>query len=273
MKTGVRGGISDTEYHSCRDSLSASGAKLLLPPSCPAKFKYRMDSPPVSKPEFDFGRLSHKMVLGEGAQITEIGAPDYRTQTARALRDEAIANGEIPALTSEIAKARDMAIAVRKHPIAGPLFTDGYAETSLYAVDPDTGVNLRARPDYMKTGDSRTKIIDFKTAADANPETFGRTALRWGYEIQMAWYITVAQLLKLDADPAFLFVCIEKTPPYLVSVMELDTEAFNLGKRRMREAIDIYQRCMETGEWPGYPLGISPISLPSWATDEEMEIA
>jgi hypothetical protein len=266
MKTGVHGGISDAEYHSCRDSLSASGAKLLLPPSCPAKFREYMGSPPKPKPEFDFGKLAHKLVLGEGEDIVEVEAADWRGKDAREARDKAHADGKIPALTAELNRAHDMNMEVRIHPIAGPLLNaEGHSEVSLFTRDPDTGVNLRARPDRMTNGGDRVTILDYKTAADANPATFGRTAEKWGYHIQFAWYVTVARLLKLDDNPAFLFVCQEKTPPYLVSVCELDGEAFDLGRRQMQQAIGIFKSCTDMDAWWGYGPEIHSVSLPPWA--------
>ncbi len=58
-------------------ALSCSGAKLLLPPSCPALFRYRQDHP-EHKDVFDFGSAAHKMVLGAGPPIALVDAPDWR---------------------------------------------------------------------------------------------------------------------------------------------------------------------------------------------------
>jgi hypothetical protein len=262
---GVHADIPDTEYHSL-PSLSSSGAKLLLPPSTPAKFRERMDNPPPPKPHFDFGHLVHKLVLDAGSDIEVIDAEDWRSKAAREARDQAHAEGKIPALKDEYRQAVLMRRAVRYHPIAGSLFDSGDAEMSLYTTDPDTGIKLRARPDWMtQRRDGRLWLVDLKTCADADPETFGRTAHKWGYHLQFAWYHTVARLLELDESPAFVFVNVEKEPPYLVSVCELDLDAYQLGRADMRRAIRIYQQCTETGVWPGYAEDVHSISLPPWA--------
>lgn len=267
MTTGLDGiypDMPERDYHA-DPSLSSTGAKLLLPPSCPAKYRERMDNPPNPKPNFDFGHLVHHVVLRKGAPIAEIGAADYKTQAARKLRDLAHENGEIPALTHELTQATFMASQVFAHPVAGPLLTSGDAETSLFTTDPDAGVRMRARPDWMTQRDGRLWLVDLKTTVDANPDTFGRAAHKWGYHIQCAWYCTVARLLELDESPAFVLVCVEKEPPYLVSVCEFDMDAYLLGRKQMQQAIQTYQRCMETGEWPGYDQTIHSISLPPWA--------
>ena len=88
-RDGIYGWVPEALYHRDSGSLSFSGAKLLLPPSCPAKFKERMDNPPKPKRIFEFGHLVHLEVLGKGVDTVEIDANDYRTKAAREARDRA----------------------------------------------------------------------------------------------------------------------------------------------------------------------------------------
>jgi hypothetical protein len=270
--------VPEDIYHTDRSSLSQSGAKLLLPPSTPARFRWVMDNPPAPKPVFTFGQLAHKLVLGKGAVIAEIDAPDYRTKAAQEQRDAAYEAGEIPALTHELAKAREMYRAVQKHPVAGRIFLlEGKPEVSMYTDDPDTGVRLRGRADWLTNGQmidigDRLVIVDFKTSITARPEDFARSVANYSYHLQAAWYLDLAKRLGLCTSPVFLFVVVEKLAPHLVSVIELDSEAIAQGRRLRRKAIDTYQDCMTSGKWPGYSDEIVPIALPLWAVDEdEME--
>lgn len=263
LPDGVYPDITDTTYHQM-PHLSSSGAKLLLPPSVPAKYREHIDNPPEPKPHFDFGHVVHTLVLTKGPEFAVIEADDWRGKYAREQRDKAHAEGKTPILSADFDVAFAMEEAVRDHPIAGPLLAEGDPETSLFVTDPDTGVKLRARPDWMTHQDGRLWLLDVKTAADANPDSFGRTAERFAYYLQFAWYVTVARLLELDESPAFLFINIEKTPPYLVSVCELDMDAYQLGRKHMRQALDTYKQCAESGEWPGYPSEIHSVSLPPW---------
>lgn len=267
---GLHAGVPEAVYHADRGSLSQSGAKLLLPPSTPAKFRYRIDNPPAPKRQFDFGHAAHKFVLGEGEEIVPVYAEDWRTKGAKEQRDSAHAEGKIPLLSSEIERAMEMAAVVAAHPLAGPIFTEGRPEMSMCAIEPDTGVLLRGRADWLGSGrvldlGDRLLIADYKTAVDADPRTWGRKALDYGYHLQFAWYITLARLLDLDDSPIFLNVCQEKEPPYLVSVNELDAEFYQLGREQMQLAIAIYADCCERDEWPGYPAEIHPVSPPPWA--------
>jgi hypothetical protein len=264
--------LPDAEYHADRGTLSFSGAKLLLPPSCPAKFREHMDNPPKPKPEYTFGHAAHALVLGKGAEILEVDAPDWRSKAAREARELAC-NGVAPMLTHELATARKIAKAVHDHPDAGPLFAQGDAEVSLYATDERTGVKLRGRTDWLTTIDGQLWIVDFKTSDTAEPDRFSRKGAAYRYHCQHAWYVDLVKAVGLSAAPRFVDVVVEKVPPYVVTVMEFDLLSVDEGRRFNREAIDLYAECVRTDTWPDYGPGIHTISLPDWMLDDEIVIA
>lgn len=277
---GMHPSISDTDYHADRDALSSTGARLLLPPSTPAHFKQWRDNPPMPKPDYTIGHVVHMLVLGKGVDIVEVDAADWRTKAAREAREEAHIAGKAPVLSHELAECRKMAAAVLTHPIAGPIFLDprGDSEVSFYATDPETGVRLRARVDWLhygdKRGNGRLTLVDFKTSKIGEPQQFARReAAAYGYHIQEAFYRHVVDTLKLAVDPRFLFVVVEKQPPYLVSIVEFDMPSINEGRRKVREAIDTYHHCTTNDDWPGYGDDVTLISLPDWALEDEMVIA
>lgn len=265
---GVFDGIPEDAYRS-RRALSYSGAKLLLPPNCPALFRWRMDNPPPPKDSFDFGHAAHKELLGQGQPIRYINEKTWQTKAAKDGKAEAYAAGEIPLLEKDRGVIEGMVSAVRAHPLASRLFEAGEAEQSLFWQDEETGVNLRARLDWLTypagaRNGSRAYCVDYKTSITANPSKVGKIVSDFGYQIQDVFYRAGLVALDVDPDPAFLFTFQEKTPPYLVSVVEIDEEARSVGRQLMRQAIEIYQRCMENDDWPGYPGGVSTASLPYW---------
>ena len=275
-ENGTFAGIPNEDYHHDTTSLSSSGARLLMPPSCPAKFRQRMDGPPEYKAVFDFGTVAHSLVLGEGCDFVAIDAPDFRTKAAQQERDKVRKDGKTPILQCDLERATAMAAVAWTHPMAGELLgAKGKAEVSLYADDPETGVRLRARPDWMTEAydASRLWIVDYKTTVTARPDDFARKAADFGYHMQAAWYIDVATILGLCDQPAFVFVAQEKEPPFLVSVVEFDAEAIAEGRALNRQAINLFKRCTDTGEWPGYGDHIHPISLPHWAFKAQTTIA
>lgn len=252
-------------------SLSVSGAKKLLPPSCPARFAYDRAHPPLPTHAMEIGTAAHKLVLGIGAQLVLIDAKDYRTKAAQDTRDAARAAGKVPLLPDQLAQAKAMAAAVRAHPVAAALFNpDGGApERSLFWQDELTGVWLRSRLDWLphqvRAWGQRMVIADLKTTAAADKASVTKHMHNYGYFQQAPFYSDGVRALGLDDDPAFVFVFVESDPPHLISVAQLDHEAMEAGRALNRIAIERYRDCMEAGVWPGYSTEIELISLPPWA--------
>lgn len=274
---GIYDGIPDAVYHADPvpgGSLSNSGARKLLAPSCPARYAYEREHPPASRPDFDFGHAAHRLTLGTGLDIAVIDAPDWRTKAAKEQRDAAYAAGRAPMLTGEYARAQAMVTALRQHPLAAALLdpATGRAEQSAFWVDEQAGIWRRARYDWLRDqAGGRVIVVDYKTTDSADPDHIRRAIHNHGYYQQDPWYLDGIKALDVADDPAFLFVFQEKAAPYLVTVVELDEYDRAAGRDRNRRAIDVYARCVATGEWPGYASDILPISLPAWAhrTEEQ----
>ncbi|MBE5485495.1 hypothetical protein E3G42_003825 [Mycobacteroides abscessus] len=280
---GLYAGIPDEVYHADRTSLSSSGARALLAPSSPEIFHYQQRQPPEPKPQYDFGHVAHKFVLGEGADICELdpavhglnkdGSP-AKSPTATAMwqaaAEEARKAGQIPMHIAEVAKAKAMAARVHEHPLAGPLLADGTPELSGYWHDRETGVRLRFRPDWLPNpGRGRLIVVDYKTSSSAYPGHFAKAAAEYGYHQQAPWYLDGLAACEIADDAAFLFVVQSKTAPYPITVVELKPEDIDLGRRRNRKAIDLYAQCVADDHWPGYGDHVHSVSLPSYATYQQ----
>lgn len=272
----VRDGMPVDEYHD-HNSLSSTGARKLLPPSCPAQFRYDREHPPLPKREFDFGHAAHKLVLGDGPDIDVLEFDSYQTKAAQQQRDEAYGMDVVPLLRHEYEQVEAMAAAIRQHPVAGPLFTPGTGipERSIFWTDKGTGVRCRCRPDWLKQLPGLTVCVDYKTAKDASPDGFSKAIQTYGYHQQDAWYLDGLEAAGLADDGArFLFVVQQKTAPYLITVRELDTQTRDIGRARNERALRIYADCQTTGQWPDWtgPVDTIPtISLPTWAAIREAE--
>lgn len=264
------------KYHADKSSLSSSGARKLLPPGCPAQFKYDRDHPQPPKKHFDYGHAAHKLVLGDGPDITILDFDNYQTKAAQQQRDEARRRGAVPLLRHEYEQVEAMAAAIRQHPIAGPLFAPGtgIAERSIYWTDPATGVRCRCRPDWLKQLPGLTICADYKTIADASPETVAKAIRDHGYHQQDPWYLDGIQAALDPEDVRFLFVFQAKTPPYLITVRELNQQSRDIGRAKNERALRVYAECTATGVWPDWtgPLTEIPtVSLPAWAVIREAE--
>jgi hypothetical protein len=275
---GLYAKISDLIYHSDPDSLSSSGARLLLPPSTPAHFRESQDTESAPKRTYDFGHAAHKMVLGEGGQLVMLDPAKHGLTkegkvspkpascglwiaTAAKARNE----GKIPLPKSEIQKAQRMAGQVYAHPLASKLLLQGTAEVSGYWHDDATGVRCRFRPDYLPDRPGRMICVDYKTAEDASQAAFERACAAYGYHIQDAWYREGLRETEISDDAGFVFIVQEKKPPFLVNVFQLEPEHVDLGRRQMRRAIETFADCRDKKDWPGYGSGLTTARLPGYA--------
>lgn len=277
VNDGIYPRIPDTVYHGDPYSLSSSGARTLI--SCtPAKYLEDRNTPPKPKPHYDFGHAAHLMVLGAGAQLfimdptkhglTKDGkvaavpaATSMWKQTEQAAREA----GKTCIRKDQLDVVQRMAGKVFTHPVASTLLAAGTPEVSAYHHDDETGVRLRARFDFLPDRPGkRLIIVDYKTADDASQEAFEKAVARFGYFQQQPWYVDAAIEQGLDDDPGFLFIVQEKTPPYLVAVHQIEPDWVDYGRRRNREAINLYSECLATNTWPGYSEDIHTAVMPAW---------
>jgi PDDEXK-like uncharacterized protein DUF3799 len=251
-------------------SISSSGARRLLPPSCPAKFRWAADHPEEHSNQFDVGHAAHNLVLGTGPELVDVDAANYKTKKAQDARDEAYADGKVPLLPKERDQVEDMALALHHHPVASKLFQPGrgLAEQTLVWRDRRTGIMRRAMLDWLpdeESAKSRMIVPDYKTCASAEPSKIEKAIYDHGYHMQGDWYLDGIYELGLAKHAAFLLVFQEKEPPYVVTVVQIHPETLLAGHTLNTYAIEVYRRCTEAGRWPGYTDEVYLGRLPAWA--------
>lgn len=249
-----------------------SGLKTIL--DCPARYRWERDHR-TDTDAYDFGHVVHGMVLGVGEPSSRLDFPDRRTKLYREAADAARAAGTIPLLASVYDKAERCADAIREHPLAGPIITrDGHSEVTVQWVDERTEIPCKARIDRVTvTPDDTHWLVDLKTVGQtANPRRFGKVAGEYGYHIQAAFYLdgyaTAADIP--HEQVRWLNVIAETSAPHMVSVTEFDAEALNTGHTDYAAALDVWQHCYATDDWPGYTLTESAVvSLPYYLTHRQ----
>jgi exodeoxyribonuclease VIII len=152
-----------------------------------------------------------------------------------------------------------IAESVRNHPRARVLLSQGQPEVSVFSKL--NGTLVKCRPDWLRDDGI---IVDLKTTQDASPAEFARSAWKYRYHVQAAFYTDVCLSAGI-AVRSFVFVAVETKPPYLVACYVLNPLDLELGREAYRRDLDTYQRCVYTGEWPGYSEDIKTLELPAWA--------
>ena len=275
IEPGLHEGIPNQTYHlglrSDPKPLSSSMAKALVTKS-PAEFKWEQEHR-IEKDAFDEGQAVHELVLEGGFKTIDVYDFDsWRTKESQTAKAESYANQRHPMLRKDIGRIEAMANAVQSSKLASSVFTQGRPEVSALVQDPESGIWLQARFDWLTLG-KQPRIADLKTSAKgANPRSFCREIAERHYHLSMAFYRRVLMLLGYD-DPQLMFVVVGKAAPHLVSVFDISVSDRIVGDLLVSKAIATYAACLESGEWVGYDTEIHATSLPAWAAYEAEEIA
>jgi exodeoxyribonuclease VIII len=252
--------MSNDDYHA-HPSISKSGLDLI--DISPAHFK---KSERTETPAFKKGTLMHCAILEpdflEARYFGMTETIDRRTKIGKAkyAEYEAKADGRILVTADEMKMSLRVRDEVSQHKIAGQLFSGGVSEISIFSQLHGTGV--RCRPDYL----NGPIAVDLKSTEDA-AGGFIRSVSKYRYFVQHPFYTDIASNEGIEIDH-FIFVVIEKSEPYGICVYELDDDAVHYGRKRYMENLDVYQRCRDSGEWPGYEQTIKTLSLPRYLIND-----
>lgn len=278
---GIHADISEAAYHAdpCpAPSLSSSIARLLLrrSPLHAWHAHPRLNPQPDERDgteASDAGSILHKMLLGKGADITVIDAPDWRTKAAKEAREAAREAGHTPVLKAALAElhdaARDIRHQLQSHPEGCMLFEPGIPEATL--IWREGPVWCRARIDYL-LHDDRAPPLDLKTTKlSAAPGEWERRLIT-EYAIQCAFYRRGLAALR-RATPAMRFIVGEQDAPHAVAVMCAAPSLQAWADAEVERAIGLWSRCITRGEWPGYPPHTAHIEAPGWLLSQQEERA
>ena len=85
------------------------------------------------------------------------------------------------------------------------------------------------------------------------PNDFMRDCVKYHYDLQTAMYRDGAsKVLGVPKDNIdFVFIAVEKKPPYLLNIMQADTYVIQKGEADFREFIGTYAECKADGVFYG----------------------
>lgn len=259
-------------------SLSQSMVKLLLTTSPDhARCEHPRLAPPPEADEDEevekydktkaIGNAVHTLLIGRGKKIAVSDFKNWQTKAAKEAKEEALSRGDVPILAKHYRVAERMVEAARKSLVAAGhtrAYVDGMGE--LAAVVEEDGVWLKTLIDWAEPG--YCALHDFKTTGMSAHEAaipFALLDAEWGIQAAMQERI----LDQLDPDNAgrraFYFHYQENYAPFAMRSVRLTESAIALGRRKVAAAIQIWRRCIETNEWPGYPAVTLHATHPDWA--------
>lgn len=236
----------------------------------------------VASKSMDKGTLLHDRFLGGGPEIVIVDAPDWRKRKEPAagytvadpgpVRDEAVAAGKLVMLPKEMAQRTKEEDSLRKLVLSHPAMAnfDKMAKEAVIVWEDENGVVWRCRLDLALF--SHGEAWDLKFTENASDEAIDR-AMRWGsHGLQCAVYQNAMDALTPELmgrnELHFLFAefggisCRTARPgPGKLKVAD----------DQRRRASKIWKKCLETGEWPGYPTAELIVEATSFELSREMD--
>ncbi len=155
--------------------------------------------------------------------------------------------------------------AVWQNPTALELLTNpGYTEASFVWHDLDAGLCKGRLDRFTKLGDWPV-VADLKSTVNASEEGFPREIVKYSWHLQAAFYLAGLDQVSPNASRRFLFVAVEKEPPFATQVHELDSAGLEQGQNEINRLLRRYMKCRAENSYPGYPSGVNTAQLPPWA--------
>lgn len=263
--------MTEQEY---RKNPAVSRSDLWRIRESPQKFKYYKDNPQAPSPSLVFGQLFHKMLLEPGTVWDDFAvAPDAnrRTKEGKEIwrKFSELNEGKTIITPDMLERSSAMCESVHNEILAKKLLL-GEREKPFFWIDEITGEACKCRVDCLNMNYEQPIIIDVKTTSDASTEAFIRSSINYGYDLQAAMYSEGVEK-NIEEKPLFVFIAVEKEPPYAVNILQADELLLVRGFDIFRECIGIYHDCKSTGDWYGY-LGkyghVNNLALPAYLAKE-----
>ena len=263
--------MTEKEY---RQHPAISRSELWRIRESPQKFKYFREHPPEPTPALLFGQVFHKMLLEPdtfGEEFVVAPEVNRRTKEGKQKWDEFLSENEKKTIVASemFSRAKEMCDAVKREPLAVKLL-NGSKEVPFFWTDEMTGEDCTCRVDVLNTEYRQPIVVDVKSTADASTESFIRSAINYGYDFQAAMYSEGVEK-NIGKKPLFVFIAVEKEPPFSVNILQADELMLRRGYDLFREYIGIYHDCKATGNFYGY-LGklnqINNLALPAYLAKE-----
>ena len=246
MKTGIHNILFD--QYLALDRVSNSYLNRLS--RVPAMAKIKTEATPA----MTFGTAFHSFILEPDKfsnQVAVCPKCDKRTKVGKELCAEftAESKGKVVIGIDEFETIQSMRESISRHPAASRLLSEGMAEQSVLFTDDETGIECKARPDWI-TADN--VVVDLKTTRDASEYDFLRSICQFRYFQQAAMYLDALNIVSDMEYTEFVFIAIETVIPFRVEVYSLDTEFLDFGWHEYHRLLRLEKKYRGLDFYPNY---------------------
>jgi len=276
LKPGLNPGVPASIYHAFD---AVSNSQLCRLAKSPAHYRSYMDHPEEKTDAMIFGSALHAYILEPdnfdlefcarpmGLDLRRKEDKEFFEQFKKKHEGKQIIKGE------EYEICQHMRAAAMQHPLVNELLgSDGHTELSiLWNID---DILCKARVDRYVMWRNKPTIVDLKTTTDASMRGFAKSMYAYRYYQQAAMYLDGMSAIQGYDHSTFIFIAMEKEPPFAIGIYEIDDQALQAGRQEYQRLLALHRHCTQTQQWPSYA-SENPelITLPIWAfTDLEIEL-
>lgn len=240
-----------------RPSLTQSIAKLLLDRSPGHAWQEHPRLNPNyeddDEKKFDIGNVAHSLLIGRGKNVARLEFDNWQTKAAKEARAEHRARGILAVLAAQYDRAAAMARKALDQ-LAGSEFPDAFKEG-----DGEVVITWEEGPTCFRTMidwlASPVLILDYKSSGlSCSPYDVADRPSAMGWDVQAAFHERALNALDQDGigRRRHIYINQEDQPPHALSIVEISESDLTLGRKKLAMALDVWQRCMATGQWPLY---------------------
>lgn len=264
IQLGIVDAVSEENYHG---GAGISRSDLMSMSRSVHHFFAKKDQKPKDAPALRFGTAVHLAILEPDrydAKYQLVNKVDKRTKEYK----EIVEAGFEALSFSDHDRIMAIKASLESNPLTKNLFNDGKAEQTLYWNEPNHDVLCKARIDYLRKDGI---AVDLKTTLDASPQSFRKTLANYSYDVQAAHYLAGLNNCLGETFKDFLFVAVEKEPPFGVAVYRIDDASVEAGEeirqRLLKRYVDFMKDTKQLQNKSCYPQKVMSISLPAYGFD------
>lgn len=213
------------------------------------------------------GKLIDRLLFKTGCEVVIVDADSWRTNVAKAAREEAEARGAIAVLAHKHEEADKVANEIRALLYDRDInLNDGKCQHRV--VWDSAGVACKGFIDLLLTGEDSARIFDLKITDNAAPSSI---KLDMRAQLQHAAYVEAIETLNPEmagrVTCQFIFAEPDGTD---LSIVEPDGMLASMATSRWKRAVAQWGACLASGKWPGYSRDVYRVEAKPWEMDAEL---
>lgn len=231
------------------DAVRSSGIKTLLLKS-PKHYQHERAHESSPTDAMRFGTIGHAATLEPGRFARDFVVFEGRRAGGAWEHFKRMHSGAEIITSKELGQVTEMSTSVRSDPDCGPYLERGRAEVSILWTDEQTGLDCKARVDWLDEQADPVRLVGLKTARKSGEEGFSRQAGDLLYHVSWAFYREGYHAVT-GVWPDTIEIVVESSPPYDPVVYAIDEFTINAGEQLVRMGLERIAECKASGRWPG----------------------